>query len=214
MSASTLHRRSESRSFDRFLRAWFDEHAFEGVTTADFRAFLEEELLAHYPEARDVNIDAWLYEPGLPDDVPEVESDAFARVEAELDRWASGTPASKLETRGWVTQQWLHFLAQMPDALGLGRMTELDQAFGFTSSRNNEIACAWLVLSIRESYAAADERLEEFLMSIGRRKFLRPLYTELVKTAAGREKAKAIYAEARPRYHAVSVGTLDQIVPR
>ena len=49
-------------------------------------------------------------------------------------------------------------------------------------------------------------------MTVGRRKFLRPLYTELVKTEAGRERARAIYARARPRYHAVSTGTIPSIV--
>ena len=68
-------------AFDRFLRAWFDEHAFQGVTTADFHAFLRDELIAKHPEAGSVDVDAWLYGTGLPDDAPVSESDAFERVE-------------------------------------------------------------------------------------------------------------------------------------
>ena len=199
-------------AFDAFLRKWFDEHAFQGVTTADFHAFLEDELLSRHPEGRAVDVDAWLYRPGLPADAPEVASDAFAHVERELARWAAGTPAASLDTDAWVTQQWLHFLGQLPDPLGPQRMGELDRAFGFTTTGNNEILCAWLVRSIREDYAAAEPRLEQFLMTVGRRKFLQPLYTELVRTDAGRERARTIYAAARPRYHAVSTGTLDAIV--
>ena len=46
----------------------------------------------------------------------------------------------------------------------------------------------------------------------GRRKFLKPLYTELAKTEGGKQRARAIYAQARPRYHAVSSEAIDKIL--
>jgi leukotriene-A4 hydrolase len=49
-------------------------------------------------------------------------------------------------------------------------------------------------------------------MEVGRRKFLKPIYTELAKTPSGLERARGIYAKARPRYHAVSTGTIDKIL--
>ena len=198
--------------FDRFLQSWFDDHAFQSVTTADFEAFLDAELLADDPAARAVDVETWIHGEGLPADVPEVSSDAFTLVEGEVERWTSGTPASALATEGWVTQQWIHFLAALPKGLGTARMAELDAAFGFTASGNSEILSDWLQLGIREGYAASDARLEEFLMTVGRRKFLQPLYTELMKTPQGAERARRIYAAARPRYHAVSSTTLDGIV--
>jgi hypothetical protein len=54
--------------------------------------------------------------------------------------------------------------------------------------------------------------LERFLTSQGRRKFLQPLYEDLMKTDWGQDDAKRIYAQARPMYHAVSTRTLDPIV--
>jgi leukotriene-A4 hydrolase len=55
-------------------------------------------------------------------------------------------------------------------------------------------------------------KLEEFLCAVGRRKFLKPLYTELMKTAAGRDRAIRIYAKARPGYHPIAQSTLDALV--
>ena len=55
--------------------------------------------------------------------------------------------------------------------------------------------------------------LEHFLTSQGRRKFLTPLYRELLATAWGKEEAKRVYGMARPHYHAVATSTLDGIVP-
>ncbi len=196
---------------DAFLRSWFDSHAFQSVTTADFEAFLRRELLAEV--SVDVfDVQEWLYEPGLPAQLPATSSDAFERVDRELSRWTSGVAASELSTEGWVTQQWLHFFAQLPPQLGSEKMEELDEAFGLTQTGNSEVLFSWLRLSIREGYARADERLETFLMTVGRRKFLQPLYEELAKTSLGLARARRIYADARERYHSVSRGSIDAVL--
>ena len=91
-------------------------------------------------------------------------------------------------------------------------MEQLDKQFHFTDCGNSEILCQWLELCIRSNYTAADISLEKFLTSVGRRKFLKPLYAALIETPAGKEKAKAIYAKARPGYHSVSSGTIDEML--
>jgi leukotriene-A4 hydrolase len=68
------------------------------------------------------------------------------------------------------------------------------------------------LLSVQNGYEPAAARVETFLTEQGRRKFLKPLYEELVKTPAGRERALAIYRKARSTYHPVSIETVDAIV--
>jgi len=79
---------------------------------------------------------------------------------------------------------------------------------------NAEIAFQWLFQALKSGYSPAptSARLEEFLLSIGRRKFIKPLYEELVKSEGGRERALAIYRRARPGYHPIAVDTVDRIV--
>jgi hypothetical protein len=200
-------------AFDPFLRSWFDRHAFRSVTTADFLAWLSRELLDRHPDAkRELDVETWVREPGLPADVPRPASELLAAAGAEAARWQAGTPAAKLDTRGWVTLQWLRFIHALPEELTPEQMAGLDQAFGFTRSGNSEIVAAWLVTGIRNGYEPAWARAEEFVLGMGRRKFLKPVYTEMAKTAAGLARARAIYARARPRYHSVSTGTIDGIV--
>ena len=91
-------------------------------------------------------------------------------------------------------------------------MAELDNAFRLTQSGNAEIEFQWLLMSIKNGYEPAYPRLEEYLVGIGRRKLIRPLYAELVKTPEGKQRALAIYRKARPGYHPLSVGTIDPIV--
>ena len=65
---------------------------------------------------------------------------------------------------------------------------------------------------IRNDYQPGFARLEEYLKSIGRRKLIVPLYVELMKTPAGSEFAKRVYAKARPGYHPETVAAIDAIV--
>ena len=203
--------------FDEFLRGYFDHFAFQSITTDDFEAYLSEYLLASLdPDVSDqllLLIDAWIRKPGVPLGAPQPESSAFREVEAKVARWVSGEiSATALETTDWSTFEWLHFLGALPKSLTFDALRDLDQAYDLTNSSNAEIANRWLLIAIRNSYQVVDARLEQYLMTIGRRKLIRPLYEALAETPDGRERAIAIYRRARPGYHPISTDSIDQIL--
>ncbi|HWP54369.1 MAG TPA: M1 family metallopeptidase, partial [Pyrinomonadaceae bacterium] len=206
--------------FDRFLQSYFNHFAFQSITTDQFVAYLKQNLLDSNPAlAAKVPIDEWINQPGLPASAPQPTSTAFARVEEQARLWLRGqVTATKIPTADWTTQEWLHFLKTVQDEVSTGsvsaadRMVELDKAFHLTRSGNSEIAFQWLLMSIRNRYEPANQRLEEFLTTIGRRKFIKPLYEELAKTPEGKERALAIYRRARPTYHPIAVTTIDDVL--
>jgi aminopeptidase N len=203
--------------FDSFLRAYFDHFAFRSITTGDFVVYLEDQLLSEVETGvvDALQLDSWLEEPGLPANAPLAESDALTRVAVQAARWAAGeVTAGALDTAPWTTQEWLHFLTSVPDTLRADQMRELDEAFGFTQAGNSEVAHLWLLTAIRNHYAPAYPRLESYLIEIGRRKLIKPLYDELVKTTDGRARAEAIYNRARPGYHPISVSSIDDVLSR
>lgn len=202
--------------FDQFLKSYFASFAFQSITTADFRAYLQKNLLDTNPQlAAKLStelLDEWMENPGLPASAPKPQSDAFGKVEAQAKSWLAGKPAASLETKQWTTQEWLQFLNSLPAQLNEAQMKELDQAFGLTKTGNAEIAHVWLLISIRNNYATAYPRLEAYLMTIGRQKLIRPLYEELAKTPAGKQRAKAIFAKARAGYHPIAQTSVGKIV--
>lgn len=205
-----LEQRVGRERFDAFLRDYFERYAFQSMTTERFIEHLRTALLE--PAGVEVDLDAWVYRPGIPVDNIVPVSDRFQRVEQEIARWQGGTPAGDLATKGWSTFEWMHFLRHLPAGLDAERMAALDDAFHFTRSGNAEVLAAWLEQTIRNDYAPADERLAAFLTTVGRRKFLIPLYGELVSTEKGRAMAMRIYSNARRNYHSVSVRTIDDLL--
>jgi hypothetical protein len=200
--------------FDKFLKGYFDHFAFKSIATEDFLGYLKANLLDKYPDlAAKVPVQAWVYQPGVPEGAPQPASDAFAKVEAAAKPWLAGTTkASAIDTKSWSTQEWLHFLHFLPEKLTAEQMADLDSAFGLTKVGNAEVAHVWLLMAIRNDYEPAYDRLEEYLVTIGRRKLIKPLYEELVKTPEGKARAVAIYKKARPGYHPIAQGTMDAIV--
>lgn len=200
--------------FDAFLREYFDTFAFQSITTERFLAFLQGALLDAYPGVvTREEIDEWVFRPGLPADRPRPYSDAFERIDRFEAAWLAGeTALAAAPSAAWSVHEWLYFLNNLPEDLGVDRLRELDAAFDLTASRNNEIAHSWLLQAIRHGYRPAFERLESYLVGIGRRKLIVPLYQALMETDEGAAFARRVYARARPGYHPLAVASIDRIV--
>jgi aminopeptidase N len=196
-------------AWDQFLNDYFESRAFQSIDTASFVA----EVTASFPQAAEaIDLDAWIHGPGLPANFPTPASDRFLKVEEQVVAWSEGGSAGALETEGWTTHEWLHFVRNLPAGASVEELAKLDDQFGFTESGNSEVRAAWLEVAIREGYAPAYPALEEFLTTVGRRKFLKPLYTELARTEDGLARGREIYAKARAGYHSVSANTIDAIL--
>jgi aminopeptidase N len=211
---SWLASRFGDEQVDRFLHDYFDKFAFQSISTEDFRAYLEANLLPQKPDAvKPAELDEWMTAPGLPKSAVLPHSDAFALVDTARTNWVAGkTAAAALPGKDWTTHEWVHFLDGLTGKLSTNKLEELDAAFALTASGNAEITFSWLRIAIRNDYQPAYAKLESYLTQIGRRRLIKPLYEDLMKTPAGSARARAIYAKARPNYHPIATASLDGIV--
>ena len=199
------------KQFDLFLNKYFAENAFKVMDTEEFIAYLNTHLLNKDPEAKKkIRLDEWVYGAGIPDNCPEVTSTKFKAVNKGLLSFKKGYPLENINSENWSSHEWLHFLRKLPKDISLNNLKKLDLAFNFTNSGNAEILNAWFQLIIPTNYKAADRSLENFLMTVGRRKFLQPIYEALHKKDA--PKALKIYKKARGNYHSVTTQTLDAML--
>lgn len=198
--------------FDLFLRGYFDTHAFNSVTTEVFLSYLEANLIKGDKALQEkINIDSWVYQPGLPTNSPTPGSEKFTILDSLISQWKKSGDISVLNTK-LSTNEVLYLISHLPSDITLKQMSDLDNTFKFTASGNSEIQAAWYTLAVRIKYLPAYSNIEMFLTNVGRRKFLMPLYKEMVKTPEGKEWAKRIYSKARPNYHSVAYSSVDEIL--
>ena len=197
---------------DFFLKNYFKDHKFQTIVTEEFLIYLKDNLI-DTNSYQDLNIDQWVFEPGIPENCPIVKSLRFENVETSVAIFLeNGAEELKESSDVWSTHEWLHFLKHLPDTLAFSKLLDLDNTFNLSNSGNSEILAVWFLQSIKNDYRPAFENLEKFLVKIGRRKFLQPLYLELSKNEDHKIWAKNVYQKARENYHYVSFNTIDKIL--
>jgi len=202
--------------FDAFVLEYFDSHAFQSLGTTNFVKYLKDNLTHKYPNiVSDEEVNEWIYEQGLPVFVPKPTSTAFSTIDQQISQWlADGITIAQLPTASWTLHEWLHFINNLPLDVKAERMSSLDKAFDLTHSNNAEIAHAWYLLSVRAGYKVVYPAMSEYLIAIGRRKLIVPLYKELAQTEQGKAWALKVYQQARPGYHGLAQGTVDSILKK
>jgi aminopeptidase N len=208
----TLEREVGRARFDAWLRAYFDAHAFQPQTTAGLLADIRKTLVrGDAALERKLELDQWAYAPGLPDNAVHIVSPELARVDQAAQRFLAGEPAAAIDVHGWTTNLWIRFLDGLPRSLSQTQLAELDHAFGFSATPNDEVRCEWLKLAIANRYPPALASADQFLHAQGRGKFVMPIYKALLaQTDWGAEPARRIYASARDGYHPALSAKLDE----
>jgi aminopeptidase N len=90
---------------DAFLREYFDRFAFQPMTSERLVAYMQERFFRP-GEAKQIDVHTWVFEPGLPANVPAVQSEAFAAVDRQIEAWTKGQPAAALQPADWSTHEW------------------------------------------------------------------------------------------------------------
>jgi aminopeptidase N len=198
--------------FDVFLNKYFDEHAFQTITTEEFIEYTTINLLKE--NDFEFNMNEWIFEEGIPNNCVKIESDKFQICDNKALLVADMNSVEDLEIidSNWTTQEWMRFIRQIPVGKSPNKMAQLDIAFNLSKRGNSEIMAEWYVKSIKNGYEGINAPMKTFLINVGRRKFLEPIYVELSKTPKNLTLAKEIYKEARPNYHSVSFNTIDEIL--
>lgn len=212
--------------WDAFLKGYFDTYKFKTRVTEEFLQELAG--LMTEEEWNAVGVEEWVYGKGLPANCPFPASNRFYIVDEAVKMLLGVSPEDPdaksmvyLEqdvTIRWTTHEWLRYIRGL-EAGGatVGHYRLADANYGFTGSPNPEIVAAWYTAILKTDFEGFDpkvyeEKVESFLTTVGRRKFIVPMYASMLEGDEKRQAwAKEIYAKARPSYHPLSQQTLDQL---
>ena len=218
----TIERIVGRERFDAWLKGYFERNAFRPMTAGGFLIDIRANLVRGDPALeRELQLDNWVYQPGLPSNAQAPVSTALTAVDTAADAFfADKGPASAIPWSGWSTQERQHFLAWRPEGAAATRpwltnaqLADLETTLNLRAEGNAEVLFQWLQIAVAHRYQPAVPTLERFLTSQGRRKFVLPLYTSLWGQGDwGRPIATRVYATARPGYHPVTTGSVDDVV--
>lgn len=182
--------------FDVFVRAYIAEFRFGAITTSQFTAFVERELPGALAA---IDAERWLHGPGVPANAPEARSELLAEVEA-----LGATVPSIEQATHWSATEWQIYLESLPRTVPVSSIATLDARFGLTARTNYDVLSAWLLVALAAGYAPAVARACEVLSSVGRMKYLKPLYAALAAQPSTREVARQTFAKNADRYHPIA----------
>lgn len=212
----TLEQRAGRAVFDPFLRGWFDQHAFQSVTTGQFVDYLRKNLLAQHPGVMsEAELDEWLYGAGIPASAKRAVSSRLAALDTTRVAWLKGAlPTARLDTGKWNALEWMKFLNDIDGKATAAQLQELDKAFGLAKTGNNEVAFRFYRASVKAGNREIRAPLQAFLMSVGRQKFVVPLYAALLKNPDDKAWALGVYKQARARYHPATQASVDKQIAK
>ncbi len=186
------------KAFDTFIQKYIETFQFQSLTTEDFVGFLKQELPPVFDK---VDVDEWLYEPGLPDSAPEVKSKLVDQIEAAKKKYLQGHLPSKEVVKDWNWLQTLLFLRALPDKISIEDCQVFERVFGFDEDTYPQVLGDFYMLSIRSGYEDIYPHVEALFSATGRILVLMPLFRTLTMTDWSRAKARPLYESVKEKHH-------------
>ncbi len=212
MFLRTLETTFGRAAFDDFMHRRFDRLAFTSTTTAVFEADVRRELIDKYPgKMTAAQLAAWLHDPGLPPGTEPAPSKRVGDLEAIATAFA--TSGTAFDPAAWSTLDWVIFLRALPATISLDRLQALDARFHLTASSNAEIGMHWLPIAVRADDRDVVSAVQSYLMKVGRRRNINPLYAAMMKRGAPWDRiARETFEQARRLYHPIVRDTIARMV--
>ncbi|MEO6190562.1 MAG: M1 family metallopeptidase [Saprospiraceae bacterium] len=206
-----LEERIGRNEWDGFLKSYFNHFKFQSNTSEGFLKY----LYTYFPKLEKGIQDTtnhWVYDPGLIGYSPHFENSRFINVEKQVNLFAISPSKYKLESGKWSTHEWIHFFRHLPkDSSGQIR-NNLEMQYHFSLTGNSELAFCWINYLIENGIKDQEmEQVEKFLLSVGRRKYVLPIYENLSKN--GRLKdSKAFFEKAKEGYHPITKNSIQNLL--
>ncbi|MEN9699892.1 MAG: hypothetical protein RLZZ301_1090 [Bacteroidota bacterium] len=221
------------QKFDAFLKGYFAHFAFQTIDAIRFIDYLNADLLKK--DKLSFNYNEWIYEKGLPKNCLQLESVRLNSMIQSAHLFAQGKlsfkPKYQYKTKrihgrkrrvktnihtqyqDRIIQEWQLFIRNLPSDLSINKMRELDRDLHFSATGNSEVLTEWFILSAKTGYAVQIRPvLERFLVKVGRRKYVLPIYDALMQNPKTKHLASELFEKAKNNYHAVTRKSVAEIV--
>lgn len=208
-----IERQIGRQAFDVFLKKYIARFKFQSIDTETFLEFLKENVPGIENQ---IDLKLWTEGTGIPPDAFEPVSTIYTKIVALANEFKQGRMPREEEIADWNGQEWELYLENLSKPAEASQLAALDGRYRLAESKDWEVKVAFLQLAISSGCKTYFDEVEKALKQVGRMKYLRPLYTALVKGSGDGEKmlAKRIFTEASESYHPIARSVVESILAK
>ena len=192
--------------FDAFIQKYMKRFQFQSLTTEEFLDFLKAEL----PEVFEkVDVESWIYKPGMPNTWHKPQSTLYDEVERALSDLKEGRLPAGEQVRDWHRYQMLSFLQGLPTPMPVEACRQLDEVLELEKRNDDHFLSYFYAACIASGYREILPRVESFIEKIGRMLYIMPIGRALVASDWTRDRARPLFERVRERHHPVTINAVD-----
>jgi leukotriene-A4 hydrolase len=168
-----------------------------------------------YEKIDNVDWDAWYHTPGTPPK-PSFDTSMVEACYALSDKWkdpsAFGFAPRASDISGWTANQSVVFLERVQGfpapPLPVSEFRQMGRVYGYAESANVELVARYYSVGLMCGDMDVKQPTGELLGSVGRMKFVRPLFTLLAQS--DREYALSVFEANKTFYHPICRAMIER----
>jgi hypothetical protein len=197
--------------FDMFIHKYMKSFQFQSLTTEGFLDFLKGEL----PEVFEkVDVQKWVYEPGMPEKWHMPQSLLYDDIEKILDDYKQGTRPQKEQVKDWDHYQILSFLQGLPKKISVDDCKYFEDLLELEKANDAAFFSNYYATCIASGYEEIMPRIEKFMETIGRMYYVFPVMRAMIGTDWAREQARPLFERVKEKHHQITIKAMDGLLKK
>lgn len=171
--------------FDPFIPYYFNKFKYKSLDSYQFKETLYEFFTSKKDILDSIDWDTWFNKPGLPPK-PKFDTTLVDEIYSLVNKWISAdsndlSKFSHKDIESWTTTQYQVFLDEISaqfDSVQVSKpdfVNALNKAYRFEESQNMEVTFRYYSLTLQAEMKDKYEIISEWLGSVGRMKYVRPV---------------------------------------
>jgi leukotriene-A4 hydrolase len=206
--------------WNKFIPHYFRTFERRSVDSYEFKATLLDFFKSDDDASKklnDLDWDTWFYKPGFPPK-PDFNTELADMCYTLADNWEAlnqgkmNFQPSEKDIGHFTANQSVVFLEKVQTfdkPLSPKLVEQMGHVYSFAASKNVEVVSRYLVVGLQARAESVYKPTAELLGQVGRMKFVRPLYRELMRCDL--DLAKKTFEKNKDFYHPICKGMVEKL---
>ena len=197
--------------FDPFIHKYMKAFQFQSLTTEQFLDFLKAELPDVFEK---VDVQSWIYKPGMPETWHRPHSHLYDEVEQALADLKTGKLPTQDQVKDWHRYQILSFLQGLPRTISIEECKTLEDVLELEKRNDDYFFSYFYAICILSGYREILPRVEAFVGRIGRMLYLLPIVRAMTEAEWSRDQTRRLFESAREHQHPVTAAAVEDFLKK